>query len=64
MTESIRNLTNHMRTHHKDMHTRRSLDRLLNRRRRLMWYLRRKDFQRYAMTIEELQLVDVPPPLQ
>jgi small subunit ribosomal protein S15 len=64
MTETIRNLTLHMRANHKDMHTRYSLDRLLNRRRRLMWYLRRKDFSRYAATIEDLKLIDVPPPLQ
>ncbi len=64
MTEKIRNLVEHMRANHKDMHTRHSLDQLLNRRRRLMWYLRRKNYPRYAHTIEKLQLTDVPPPLQ
>ena len=63
LTERIRNVTDHMRANHKDMHSRYGLDRMLNRRRRLMWYLRRKDFARYTEAITKLGLTDLPPPL-
>jgi small subunit ribosomal protein S15 len=63
LTERIRNVTEHMRAHHKDVHTRRGLDRMLHRRRRLMWYLRRADYARYVQTIRALGLADVPPSL-
>jgi small subunit ribosomal protein S15 len=56
-------VTEHMRANHKDMHSRYGLDRMLNRRRRLMWYLRRKDFARYTEAITKLGLTDLPPPL-
>ena len=47
LTERIRYLTDHFRTHHKDHHSRRGLLQLVGQRRRLQKYLKNKDPERY-----------------
>ena len=56
LTERIRNLTDHMQTHKKDMHSRRGLLVMVGQRRRLLDYLRRKDDARYRDVIQRLGL--------
>ncbi len=54
LTDRIRYLTEHFRTHAKDHHSRRGLLKLVGRRRRLLNYIRRKDFARYQEVISRL----------
>jgi len=54
LTDRIRYLTEHFRTHAKDHHSRRGLLKLVGRRRRLLNYIRRKDFSRYQEVISRL----------
>jgi small subunit ribosomal protein S15 len=54
LTHRIQELTEHFKTHAKDHHSRRGLLKLVGRRRRLLDYLKRKDFERYRNTIERL----------
>ncbi len=54
LTDRIRYLTEHFRTHAKDHHSRRGLLKLVGRRRRLLKYIRRKDFARYQEIISRL----------
>jgi len=56
LTERVRNLTDHMLTHKKDLHSRRGLLIMVGQRRRLLDYLRRKDDARYREVIERLGL--------
>jgi small subunit ribosomal protein S15 len=56
LTERIKNLTEHFKTHAKDNHSRRGLLMLVNKRRSLLDYLKRKDVQRYADLISKLGL--------
>ncbi|WBO23025.1 30S ribosomal protein S15 [Sphingomonas abietis] len=56
LTERIRNLTEHFKTHAKDNHSRRGLLMLVNKRRSLLDYLKKKDVQRYADLIGKLGL--------
>jgi small subunit ribosomal protein S15 len=56
LTERIQNLTQHFKTHAKDNHSRRGLLMLVNQRRSLLDYLRRKDEQRYTDLIAKLGL--------
>ncbi len=56
LTERINNLTEHFKTHRKDNHSRRGLLMLVNKRRALLDYLRRKDEQRYTDLIAKLGL--------
>ena len=56
LTERIRNLTEHFKTHAKDNHSRRGLLMMVNKRRSLLDYLKRKDVQRYADLIAKLGL--------
>jgi small subunit ribosomal protein S15 len=56
MTERINQLTEHLRTHRKDHHSRRGLLMLVGRRRRLLNYLQRADLERYRALIRELGL--------
>ncbi|MEQ9124963.1 MAG: 30S ribosomal protein S15, partial [Alphaproteobacteria bacterium] len=56
LTERIRNLTDHMQTHNKDLHSRRGLLIMVGQRRRLLDYLRRKDDARYRDVIQRLGL--------
>ncbi len=56
LTERINNLTEHLKTHAKDFHSRRGLLMLVGRRRRLLDYLNRKDRTRYQTLIGRLGL--------
>ena len=56
LTERITNLTEHFKTHAKDNHSRRGLLMLVNKRRSLLDYLRRKDEARYTALIAKLGL--------
>ena len=56
LTERINNLTEHLKTHAKDFHSRRGLLMLVGRRRRLLDYLKRKDQSRYEQLIGRLKL--------
>ena len=56
LSERIGNLTEHLKTHAKDFHSRRGLLMLVGRRRRLLDYLKRKDQGRYQTLIERLSL--------
>ena len=56
LTERITNLTEHFKTHAKDNHSRRGLLMLVNQRRSLLDYLRRKDEKRYTDIIAKLGL--------
>ena len=53
MTERINELTEHLRTHKKDHHSRRGLLMLVGRRRRLLNYLQKKDLEGYRALIKE-----------
>jgi small subunit ribosomal protein S15 len=56
LTERINDLTEHLREHTKDHHSRRGLLMLVGQRRRLLNYLRRSDLDRYRTLIGELGL--------
>ena len=56
LSERIGNLTEHLKTHAKDFHSRRGLLMLVGRRRRLLDYLKAKDNPRYAALIGRLNL--------
>lgn len=56
LTERILGLTDHLRTHKHDHHSRRGLLKLVGRRRRLLAYLGDKDVERYRATIARLGL--------
>jgi small subunit ribosomal protein S15 len=56
LSERIANLTEHLKTHAKDFHSRRGLLMLVGRRRRLLDYLKRKDQGRYETLIGRLGL--------
>ena len=56
LTARIVHLTEHFKTHKKDHHSRRGLLQLVNRRRSLLDYLKRKDNERYKALIEKLGL--------
>ena len=53
-TERINHLTEHLRSHPKDKHSRRGLLLLVGRRRRLLDYLKNKDIERYRNIIRTL----------
>ncbi|MCP9222582.1 30S ribosomal protein S15 [Erythrobacter sp. LQ02-29] len=56
LTERIRNLTEHFKDHHKDNHSRRGLLTMVNKRRSLLAYLKKKDVERYNALIQKLGL--------
>ena len=56
LSERISNLTEHFKGHHKDNHSRRGLLMLVNKRRSLLDYLKKKDQGRYADLIAKLGL--------
>jgi small subunit ribosomal protein S15 len=56
LTERIRYLTEHFKTHKKDHHSRRGLLKLVGQRRRLLNYLRDTDIERYRGLIARLGL--------
>jgi len=56
LTERINGLTDHLRSHRHDFHSRRGLLKLVGQRRRLLAYLAKKDVNRYRETITRLGL--------
>ncbi len=56
LTERIRELTEHLKVHKKDHHSRRGLLKMVGQRRRLLAYLKDKDINRYRSLIERLGL--------
>lgn len=56
LTEDIVNLTDHLRTHKKDHHSRRGLLKMVGQRRKLLTYLKNKDVKRYSALIAKLGL--------
>lgn len=58
ITSRIQYLTGHFKTHKKDFHSRRGLQELVNKRRKLLKYLKRNDQARYQTLIQNLGLRD------
>jgi small subunit ribosomal protein S15 len=56
LSARIEDLTNHLKTHNHDFHSRRGLLGMVNKRRKLLNYLKRKDGARYQALIEQLGL--------
>jgi small subunit ribosomal protein S15 len=56
LSERISTLTEHLKTHAKDFHSRRGLLMMVGRRRRLLDYLKKKDVSRYETLIGRLNL--------
>ncbi len=56
LTERITHLTEHLKTHKKDHHSRRGLLMLVGRRRRMLDYVRSIDIERYRKIIADLGL--------
>jgi small subunit ribosomal protein S15 len=56
LSQRISELTEHLKTHPKDHHSRRGLLRMVGRRKRLLDYLRREDVERYRSIIAKLGL--------
>jgi small subunit ribosomal protein S15 len=56
LSRRIDELTQHLRTHKKDHHSRRGLLKLVGRRRRLLNYLQKEDIERYRTLIKDLGL--------
>ncbi len=56
LTERIINLTDHLKTHKKDFHSRRGLLMMVGQRRRLLDYVKRRKVERYETLIKRLGL--------
>ena len=56
LTERIRHLTEHLKIHKHDHHSRRGLLKMVGKRRRLLKYLRNQDVERYRRLIASLGL--------
>ncbi len=56
LTQRINYLTEHLKVHKKDFHSRRGLLKMVGQRRGLLNYLQRKDIQRYRAIVERLGL--------
>ncbi len=56
LTERIRNLTEHFKSHQKDNHSRKGLLTMVSTRKKLLNYLRRTDYNKYVKIIQELEL--------
>ena len=56
LTTRIKHLTEHFKTHKKDHHSRRGLLAMGSRRRKLLDYLKKTDYQKYLVTIQDLGL--------
>ena len=56
LTERIKNLTEHLKSHHKDFSSRNGLMILVARRKRLLKYLEKKDQERYLKLTQSLGL--------
>lgn len=58
LTERIRNLTEHLKVHKKDNHTRRGLMMLLGKRRGLLKYIKNRNIEGYRTLIKQLGIRD------
>lgn len=58
MTGRIKYLTDHFKQHKKDFHSRRGLQVLVNRRRKLLKYLKKENLEQYSALIKSLGLRD------
>ena len=56
LTERINHLTDHLKTHKKDHHSRRGLLMMVGKRKNLLAYLAKKDIERYRAIIEKLNI--------
>lgn len=56
LTNRINNLTEHLKSNHKDHHSRRGLLKMVGHRRNLLAYLQKNDIARYRAIIEKLNL--------
>jgi small subunit ribosomal protein S15 len=56
LTERINTLTDHLRTHKHDESSRRGLLKMVGRRRSLLTYIRRKDYERYKALTDRLKI--------
>lgn len=56
LTARINHLTEHLRTHRKDFHSRRGLLQMASRRRKLLDYLKREDLAKYNDLLQKLNL--------
>ena len=56
LSERIQNLTEHLKSHNKDNHSRRGLLMMVGQRRRLLDYLKRKNTDRYEQLVKRLGL--------
>lgn len=54
LTKRINDLTEHLKTHQKDHHSRRGLFKMVGKRRNLLAYLQKKDIERYRAIIAKL----------
>jgi small subunit ribosomal protein S15 len=54
LTQRIRDLTEHLKLHKKDHHTRRGLLKLVGQRRRMLNYLKKTDIERYRAVVAQL----------
>ncbi|MEO0231073.1 MAG: 30S ribosomal protein S15 [candidate division WOR-3 bacterium] len=57
LTARIRELTSHLKIHKKDIHSRYGLIKLVGKRRRLLRYLKDKDFKRYKELLQKLRRI-------
>ena len=58
LTARIKELTEHMKSHQKDFHTRRGLLMLVGKRRRLLSYIKKNDIENYRNLIKSLGIRD------
>lgn len=58
LTERIRNLTEHLKVHKKDNHTRRGLMKLIGKRRGLLKYIKSRDINQYRDLVKRLGIRD------
>lgn len=56
LTERINELTEHLKVHKKDNHSRRGLLKMVGQRRNMLNYLQKKDEERYKVLVEKLGL--------
>ena len=56
LTENINKLQSHFKNHKKDHHSRNCLIRMVNLRRKLLAYLKRKDIDKYNSIVKDLSL--------
>ncbi|YBU89569.1 MAG: 30S ribosomal protein S15 [Candidatus Walczuchella monophlebidarum] len=56
ITQRIKHMTEHLKTHRKDFHTQNSLINLVGKRRKLLKYIKNFDINRYRLIIKELNL--------